>query len=762
MRIGNAVKLILRRFWEQVKPSSHEVKGAAAACLIAAGLVYLVFIILSTWGPILPTIVALVGMAAAGLLLLFLGQGIAWVIGLLAKIPWDYRWSLFGGVALLAISLMGISEPGMLAAIAVLIIAASLMGAGLAAIGKNWRDLAVNGRVIAVTKTALGAALLAGALVWYFWTGSPAAAIPNAAKLSGAPLSRVTLPDPSQPGDFQVAALTYGSGKDLHRPEFGAHAALITQPVDGEKLLSNSWQGLTGDLRSLWWGFGPKDLPLNGRVWYPEGQGPFPLALIVHGNHMMSDFSDGGYAYLGELMASRGFIFVSIDENFLNGGVVNLFDGFSGENDARAWVMLEHLRQWEAWNNDPENPFYKKVDMENIALLGHSRGGEAAAVAAVFNRLPCYPDAAEKVFDYNYNIRAVAAIAPIDGQYEPSLKPAELTDTNYFVLHGTHDGDVTSFDGMSFYERMRFTPGSSWFKSALYIYRANHGQFNSSWGDSDIGPVRVGFLQRAALLPAEQQEQIARVYLSAFLEAALHGQTGYLPLFVDARAAGDGWLPDTVYINRFNTAADRIVAGFEEDVDLSSTTLASGRITAEDFHHWREQNIHTKWSDAQHNAGVYLEWNEDGQGVYRISLPESGLDLSAGDALIFSLADANQDPKPGKNALVEETDENASGAARQPIDLTVVLEDSQGNTASLPVSTFMPVQPQIKTQIYKHALFENNKPSEPVLQGYVMPLASFAAENSDFNPAALRSIRFVFDRTPRGSVILDGIGFRGL
>lgn len=762
MRIGNAVKCILRRFWEQVvRPSSHEIKGAAAACLIAAGLVYLVFIVLSAGGPLLPALVELVGMAAAGLLLLFLGQGIAWVIGLLAKIPWDYRWSLFGSAALLAMPLMGFNGPGAVAVIAALITAASLMGAGLAAFGKDWRDLPVNRRVAAVIKTVLGTALLAGALVWYFWTGSPAAAIPNAAKSSGAPVARVTLPDPSQPGDFPVASLTYGSGKDLHRPEFGEQAAIITQPVNGEKLLSKSWEGLTGDLRSLWWGFGPRELPLNGRVWYPEGQGPFPLALIVHGNHAMSDFSDGGYAYLGELMASRGFIFVSIDENFLNGGAVNLFDSFRGENDARAWMMLEHLRQWEAWNNDPESPFYKKVDMENIALLGHSRGGEAAAVAAVFNRLPCYPDAAEMVFDYGFNIRAVAAIAPVDGQYEPSLKPAKLTDTNYFVLHGANDSDVTSFDGVNFYERVRFTPGSSWFKSALYIYRANHGQFNSSWGDSDIGPFRGGFLQRAALLPAEAQEKIARVYLSAFLEAALHGQSGYLPLFADARAAGDGWLPDTVYINRFDTAADRIVAGYEEDVDLSSTTLAGGRITAEGFNHWREQNIHTKWSEAQTNAGVYLAWNEDGQGVYTISLPASGLDLSAGDALIFSLADANQDPKPGKNAP-SETDQNAAGAARQPIDLTVVLEDAQGNTASLPVSTFMPVQPQIKTQIYKHALFEKNKPSEPVLQGYVMPLASFAAENSDFNPAALRSIRFVFDRTPRGSVILDGIGFRGL
>ena len=51
----------------------------------------------------------------------------------------------------------------------------------------------------------------------------------------------------------------------------------------------------------------------------PEGEGPFPLTLIVHGNHNMIDYSDDGYGYLGSLLASRRIIAVSVDENFLNG-----------------------------------------------------------------------------------------------------------------------------------------------------------------------------------------------------------------------------------------------------------------------------------------------------------------------------------------------------------------------------------------------------------------------------------------------------------
>ena len=91
---------------------------------------------------------------------------------------------------------------------------------------------------------------------------------------------------------------------------------------------------------------------------------------IVHGNHNPQDFSDPGYGYLGELLASRGFILVSVDENFINGGL-------RGENDGRAWLLLKHLEAWKQWNDCAGSPFYHKVDMSNIALMGHSRGGEA-------------------------------------------------------------------------------------------------------------------------------------------------------------------------------------------------------------------------------------------------------------------------------------------------------------------------------------------------------------------------------------------------
>ena len=190
-------------------------------------------------------------------------------------------------------------------------------------------------------------------------------------------------------------------------------------------------------------------------------QAPCPLVLIVHGNHGMESFSDPGYAYLGELLASQGFIVVSVDENFLNSSLadfVNPFDLRRGEeNSARGWLLLEHLVQWRAWSEDKTHPMFGKADLNRIALIGHSRGGEAVAIANSFNDLSHDPDDATLDFNYHFKIGAIAAIAPIDGQYKPRNRPTPMRDTNYFTIHGTMDGDVTSFMGTAQYSRASFS-----------------------------------------------------------------------------------------------------------------------------------------------------------------------------------------------------------------------------------------------------------------------------------------------------------------
>lgn len=71
--------------------------------------------------------------------------------------------------------------------------------------------------------------------------------------------------------------------------------------------------------------------------------------------------------------------------------------------------------------------------MENVALIGMSRGGEAVALAATFNQWQTLPHS-DEALDLGFNIRAVIALAPMDGQYLHTDGSNILKNTNYLVL----------------------------------------------------------------------------------------------------------------------------------------------------------------------------------------------------------------------------------------------------------------------------------------------------------------------------------------
>ena len=93
----------------------------------------------------------------------------------------------------------------------------------------------------------------------------------------------ITAPNPADNGPLAVKRATYGSGTDIRRPEFGKDVTIKTKTVDVSPFASVP--AAQAKTRKKFWGFDLKKAPINGRVWYPEGNGPFPLVLIVHGNH---------------------------------------------------------------------------------------------------------------------------------------------------------------------------------------------------------------------------------------------------------------------------------------------------------------------------------------------------------------------------------------------------------------------------------------------------------------------------------------------
>ena len=522
-------------------------------------------------------------------------------------------------------------------------------------------------------------------------------------------------------------------------------------------------------------------------MWYPEGDGPFPLVLIVHGNHDPLDYSDPGYGYLGELLASRGFILVSVDENFINGGL-------RGESDGRAWLLLKHLEDWKHWNDSTAGPFSHKVDMNNIAIMGHSRGGEAVGIAAAFNRLSHYPDDANVKFNFNFDIKSVFAIAPVDGQYKPAGVFTPIENVNYMVIHGSHDGDVSSFNGLRAFQRIRFTDGKPWFKAAWYVYRANHGQWNTRVGQQGQRPA-----QRALPRPARPDHagRTAAVQQgrrsAAFLEATLHGKTEYLPMFRDHRARRRVAAEDDVHhalpgervqvardVRRRRRRDDRVRAGA---CTFSGDSLAT----------WKENalNLRSGQNDPLNTNAVTLGWNNHIRGddttklgkpaSYTISLSDSLVGVCTVGREVGDLPVARADRRQARSARAgarhdeegRQHEEGRKEAARQEARR----ESRQGHDARRSHASRSTTRPATSracrsaasacragrsrfTSCAAHDEEQQRYPTqyEMVLQTYVLPLADFAQASPQFDPTHLRSIRLVFDRLVAGTVVVDDIG----
>lgn len=556
--------------------------------------------------------------------------------------------------------------------------------------------------------------------------------------------SSITTANLKEKGNYKVKTLFYGSGTDKRRSEYGERVDIKTKSVYAYPFLEN-YTGLKGRLRTKYWGFDDRSMPINGRVWYPQGEEKFPLVLIVHGNHKMQEYSDGGYEYLGKLLASQGFITVSVDENFLN---ASWLEDLGGENDGRAWILLKHLDAWKEFNSDKKNIFYNKVELENIALIGHSRGGEAVATASVLNKLKYYPQNASIKFDFNYNIKSIVAIAPTDGQYKPAGKPTEVKNVDYLLIQGANDGDVSEFIGSNQYNRVKFDDEKYHFKSSLYIYGANHGQFNTVWGDRDIAEPFGTYLNLKPLLNGEEQRNIAKVYISAFLKTTLKGEKEYMPLFRDYRAGGE-ILPKTLYVNRFQDSTFKLINNYEEDADLETMSLKGGIQSTERIYKWKEINLQFRGDSLRYNNAVYLKWITR-EGKYSIELPGdtiSSWGINNSSKLVFSACDIYEN-KIKNNSF-------------QVTDFSIKLIDNNNEETIIPLSNIGRLHPPVGVKLSKWD-FHNEKvygeEFEPVLQSFQIPMEEFVKNNKRFIPRELKSIEFIFNKSYSGNIVIDDIG----
>jgi Chlorophyllase len=539
--------------------------------------------------------------------------------------------------------------------------------------------------------------------------------------------------NPNEPGSYKFDRVIYAAPNlnYSNNPSLSQYivfqtptAGFVTRRVDLSKIAELDF--------SVKWPFKSTEIPINGLLRIPKGEGVFPLAIFVHGNHNPLENSTPGYLYLCDLLASQGIITATIDANFLNGSN-------QGENDGRAIIHLEHVKQFQLWNQQTGHPLTGKVDLSRVMIVGHSRGGEAVGHASLFNSLtsvqfdPQSPiillDGSEGLGPYGFDLRAIVAIAPTDQQYVPVSGPTKVRD-NYLILHGSRDGDVFSFPGYKTYDRSHSvdlinpTQPAQGFKSLLWIHGANHNYFNSVWEQESSNTIE-----------RDQQEQIAKVYISAMAQAVLYDKGEYFNLLRNyAFGVEAGWLPAINFVSQFQDADRLYIQHFEEsetDIVISNPFVGSADIANIDTQKLSFDGKSPFDNLFEETQGLRLKWIGNNR-FYRIQLISNILNIDRFDFLAFRIGQSIETANPvGKDQ-----------------DFTIEVSDGNKSVTFLASS--------INRLIYPDRVNTVGTPfARTVLQTILIPLKQL--QSKGINIKLLSEIKFTFNRVSSGVLYLDEI-----
>lgn len=463
--------------------------------------------------------------------------------------------------------------------------------------------------------------------------------------------------------------------------------------------------------------------------------GSFPIVVFLHGNHCICSTSctshscspsnripnHRGYDYILDVLASRGYIAVSIDGFSVT--AINQTFGPLTDYEARGQLILEHLRRWQNWNQNGgsllSGKFMNRVNMSKIGLVGHSRGGEGVVAADVLN----------VVQSEGFSIKAVAAIAPTaqDGLVDwVPLSP-------YLVILSNNDGDVVFLSGQKTYDRAfsAIAPKAKE-KTAFWIFGTNHNFFNTTWTPGSGDPFASDDGQGDGRLQPAAQRRVGCQIITNFMDKELKGSAL-------AGEAIRGERPMTgLGAVEIHVQHGRNPVLWVDDFDHGNGKLVNslgGAVTTSGFSHFEiesfVQGVFASSFRGDTN-GLVLSWN--GNASYETALPITSRDVRRYRSLAFRLGRIR--------------DSSTLPPVEQPWHMSVTLIDQNGNEANHRFSV---------TQVATTPYPAKGAASPTILTTVRLPLVDYRKDNARFNFAGVAKIRFTFDGSSK--LAIDDIVF---
>ncbi len=471
--------------------------------------------------------------------------------------------------------------------------------------------------------------------------------------------------------------------------------------------------------------------PRNDSSCEYTNEGTCPAGYVVTPNHE-------GYNYAAEHLASWGYVVVSINANR------GITCGGGGSDDwglilARGRLVLKHLQLWNEWSLKGGAPstlgapdqFVGAVDIGNVGLMGHSRGGEGVRAALNLYRDPSNPWVAKIP---GLDIKAIYEIGAVDGQSNRVLDAPSVAWNQLLPLC---DGDVSDLEGRMPFERMmsRFSTKNEAEsrpspKSLTMVWGANHNYFNTEWQTSDSygctgSPTHKPIFDDNKAESLEQQA-IALQSMTAFFRANVGsdkvsslGQS-FDPAFELPKALASVGRVDRDFIPAFELTKVLRVDDFTSQTGKNPNGPDN-----------EAMNVTVKHNGNAEPPVANVQWTQGGADrFFQTNFAEAGkgINVTSFDFLDFRVGRIMQDP--------EQELANA-------VDFSVQLvADDESVSKLVPISNFTRLQ---------------GPPSDgtELTQTVRIPIASFGT----FKLAKARGVRFVFDKTAKAKVRLAHVRF---